>query len=772
MLENEQVAETLFDRWSRSSARAPKRPEVKVPETVPISAEAEHVAMGFDPESVDEVAGRHLSETVGSRPLVWLSDTHTQVMPGHTVRIKVNVRNVGSVVETYNISILGPANAWVQPVPNEISLFPGDEGSVTIMVRPPKTSTLTAGRYVVGVKATSQVRWTERTVAEFTIDVEPFHTFKSLFARSTMDMRKRAQTYVQISNDGNSTVEFNLAVIDPDGRLKVKCEKEDIVLKPGEPTWVNVTVKGHVKFFGRPRTGNLVSTVTPLRDSLLGEEITEVKPSIQHATVIQKPLFHLRLGFFGRMAILLAILALIVTFLFARWQENQKPEVTGAPASPTQVKAAMDGGNVVLTWNPSSGASGYSIYAIGAAGNPTSDAAAGGASTAASPSASPAASASASTAPSVTASPTESAAPVATASAAPSTSASAVGYSGEARATLVAQGVTEFAPRNSYKGITFVNVVATDVSTDFKGKKLRAKNVAAPLGGDSTAKTSVSASPSPTPSPTKSASPSTSMSSSTSMSPSASTSARSDGYSSESALPTYPSGTPVPSASTSDLTTPVCSECTFVASVPSGSTRYVVKSPPTGINACYRIAATAGTSNESLYSPPACVEVPGTEDAASAQAAGADSGNAPLPPCAPVSTKAKATGMTSLAITWSAATQAPTSSSSKEPTCDATAQVTGWEIQKKIGSGWADITPQPAVNDTAIETTGLTEGTKYCYRMRSIAADGKSDYTKKFCGTTTAAPAPQDPAPNPTAAASSAATPSASPSPKVIVLAP
>jgi hypothetical protein len=69
---------------------------------------------------------------------------------------------------------------------------------------------------------------------------------------------------------------------------------------------------------------------------------------------------------------------------------------------------------------------------------------------------------------------------------------------------------------------------------------------------------------------------------------------------------------------------------------------------------------------------------------------------------------------------------------------------------------------------------GLTEGTKYCYRMRAVASDIKSDYTTKFCGTTKAAPAPQDPAPNPSATptASAAATPTASPSPKVIVLAP
>jgi hypothetical protein len=766
MLENEQVAESLFDRWSRSSARTPKRPEYTPPATVAVSPEEQSAEMGFDPETVDEIAGRHLSEVVGSRPLVWLSDTHTQVMPGQSARIKVNVRNVGSVVETYNITILGPANSWVQPVPNEISLFPGDEGSITVMVRPPKTSTLTAGRYVVGVKATSQVRWTERTVAEFTVDVEPYHNFKSMFSRSTLDMRRRAQTYIQINNDGNSSVEFNLSVIDPDGRLRVKCDKDDIVLKPGEPTWVNITVKAHLKFFGRPKNYNLVSTVTPLRDTLLGEEITEVKPSIQHGTVIQKPLFHLKLGFFGRIMILLAILALIATFLFARWQENQKPSVTGAPATPAALKAAMDGGNVVLTWNPSSGASGYSIYAIGAAGNPTSDSAAGGASAAASPSASAAAS------PSTEASASASATPAASASATPSASASAVGSTGEATAAVVARGITEFTPADSYQGITFVNVV--DVVDMTKKPKLRVKEVASVMGGESTTKPA--ASPTPTPSVTKSASSSASPTASSSGSSSSTGDSRRDPYASDSALPTYPSGSLVPSAATSDLTTPVCLDCTFVASVPSGSTRYVVKSPPTGINACYRIAATAGTSNESLYSPPACVEVPGTEDAASAQAGGADGSAAALPPCPPVSIKAKARSTTSLALTWSAATEALTSSSTKEPTCEITAKITGWEIQKKIGSGWADISPQPAVNDTATEVTGLAEGTKYCYRMRSVAGESKSDYTTKFCGTTAAPAAAADPAPSPSTSAStsasSTATPTASPSAKVIVLAP
>jgi hypothetical protein len=204
--------------------------------------------------------------------------------------------------------------------------------------------------------------------------------------------------------------------------------------------------------------------------------------------------------------------------------------------------------------------------------------------------------------------------------------------------------------------------------------------------------------------------------------------------------------------------------------VPAGATRYVVKSPPTGINACYRISATAGT-NESLYSTPACVEVPGPEDAASEQAGAADGTPPPLPPCKPVSKKAKATGTSSIALTWKAPTKATTDSSTGEDTCDISLQITGWEIQKQILSGWADISPQPAGNDTAIEVSGLATDTKYCFRMRSITASAKSNYTGSFCATTVA-PAVQDPAPNSTPTATASPSPTPSPTPKVIVLAP
>lgn len=777
MMEPEQVVETLWDRWSRSSARAPRIPEAA---TVPAAPEEDATALtyGADPDDVDEIAGLHQAQTTGSRPLVWLSETHAEVSPGHTIRMKVNIRNVGTVVETYNISILGPANSWVTPIPNEISLFPGDEGSTTLMIRPTKTSTLTAGRYVVGVKATSQVQWTERTVAEFTVDVEPFHTFKALFARSTLDMRRRAQTYVQVSNDGNSSVDFNLAVIDPDGRLKVKVEKENFTLRPGEPTWINVTVRGHMKLFGRPRTANLVATVTPLRDSILGTEITEMKPSIQHATAVQKPLFHLRLGFFGRMAILLTILALIGTFLFTRWQNSQAPKVSGAPTAPGDVRAAMDGGNVVLTWNPASGANGYSIYAVGAAGNPAPSPSAAAASPAASGAASGGASPSASTAPSAAPSATTSSG-TETSTSAPSASASPVSDNTAQTATRVGRQTTEFTPADTSEGITFRNVVETKPKKSkstrtLTGGKSDAAIVDAAIvtGGEPTGSTTKAASPSSsaTPKPSSSAIASASPSGK-SGSPSPSVTDDSDipdPYATPSPLVTFPSGTPIPSASASDLKSPICSECTYVDAVPAGATRYVIKNPPTGINACYRISATAGT-NESLYSTPACVEVPGTEDAASQQAAAADGAPAPLPPCKPVSKKAKATGTSSIALTWKAPTKASTDSSTGEDTCDISLQITGWEIQKQILSGWADISPQPAGNDTAIEVTGLSTDTKYCFRMRSVTTSAKSDYTGSFCATTVA-PAVQDPAPNSTPTAT--ATPTPSPTPKVIVLAP
>lgn len=200
------------------------------------------------------------------------------------------------------------------------------------------------------------------------------------------------------------------------------------------------------------------------------------------------------------------------------------------------------------------------------------------------------------------------------------------------------------------------------------------------------------------------------------------------------------------SAETSALHSPVCINCTSVLKPSAGSTRAVLTTLPKVSQACYEIIAKAG-SYQSLFSVAQCVNlavVQARQSSASASAASAaasassasasaSASAAKVNVCPPVNASATASGSTSVVIQWTKATSVP--SGSPTPTCDPTMTVTGYEVQRQILNGWSDLPSQPTASDTAFETTGLPAGTKQCFHMKALDANGGSAYTATFCAT-------------------------------------
>lgn len=667
----------------------------------------------IDPDRIDPpVDPSHAA--LATRPLIWMSDALSDVVPGQSVRIKVNVRNVGTMVETYDLAVLGPARTWVSVVPAEISLFPGDEGSAVVTIKPPRTPNMLAGRYEVAIKATSQVLYAERAVAEFSVTVAPFHQFKALIARSTLEFKTKTSTFLQIVNEGNSSTKFTVDVNDPDGIYTGTLDAPTYVLDPGQPAWLKVEVSGPAHIIGKQKHGAIFAHVNQTLDLVTNTQIIGSKPYVQRVAVTQKPIVRFRLGWLGRILIIFALLALVVAFVLSRVLATVTTSSAGAPAYPTSFSAVMSGNsNVVLNWDPVAGASGYHIYAVGDAGSP------------ASPSASPSASASASTSAAST-STAASAAPASVSTASASTSTSPVRYFQTVVATkrMASKGAKTVIVTSTYAKNPSVFVFEPQ---DKSGKKQkpdatiqRQKSqgtaarlpVLAPQGGTG---------------------------STSSPSPSASGSA-----SGSSATPT-PSSSPSPLSSASaaalDLSNPTaaCQGCTSVMALPSGSTRYEISGAKAGILACYRIVALSGSYN-SLYSGAACVQVPTVEAAAAADnaAAAASAAASPsptvVPACAPVKFDVTAMSSNAVGIVWQAPTKLPKGAA--DDYCNLTTAITGWDIQSQILTGWSSVSPAPQVNDTALQLSGLTADTEYCFRIFSTSATGASLSSKEVCATT------------------------------------
>ena len=318
-------------------------------------------------------SGEHPGEQAAVPPLVKILKNHTFVTPGQAERVPMTVRNVSGIVESFSLTPLGPAAPWVEVLPTEVSLFPGDEGTATITFRPPRVPGVVAGKYVVAIRALSQVMRDSASTDELLVTVAPYYQASSDIARSTFTVRTKAETQLEIVNRGNATVVYHVSAVDPEGYMKVELEEDKVSLAPGETAWVTLRLKLAPRLLGTANENRMVTAqIVPVRNADTDAPIVDVEPMVQRVTVLHKPFITLRMGWFGRIVFLITILALIMAVVFARVRANTPPENSGAPPVPVNFSATLnDSQQPVLTWDPSSGATTYSIYAIGTAGDPT-----------------------------------------------------------------------------------------------------------------------------------------------------------------------------------------------------------------------------------------------------------------------------------------------------------------------------------------------------------------------------------------------------------------
>ena len=317
-------------------------------------------------------------------PLVNIVKNHIFVAPGQAERAPMTVRNVSGIVESYSLTILGPAEPWTEVFPTEVSLFPGDEASATVTFRPPRVPGVVAGDYIVAVRALSQVSRESAATDEIQVTVAPYYQTSTEITRSTFTVRTKADTQIEIVNRGNATVEYHISAVDPEGYMSVELEETRVTLAPGETGWVTLRLKMAPRLFGTANENRQITAqIVQARNADTDTPIVDLEPQVQRIIVLHKPFITLRMSWFARIVFLITILALIAAFVYARLRADTPPENTGAPVVPGNLTAVLnDSQQPVLTWDPSSGATSYAIYAIGAAGDP-------GGGTAASPAATP-----------------------------------------------------------------------------------------------------------------------------------------------------------------------------------------------------------------------------------------------------------------------------------------------------------------------------------------------------------------------------------------------
>src|SRR5437016_13969963 len=116
-----------------------------------------------------------------------LDTDRAPVMPGSVATVRVDVRNLGTVVDRYRCELLGMDRSWWTVSPASLELFPQRDpsdrsprttelpstGRFTITIHPPRTPAALAGEWRVAAMVSSEHESATRRVEEPTLTLLP-----------------------------------------------------------------------------------------------------------------------------------------------------------------------------------------------------------------------------------------------------------------------------------------------------------------------------------------------------------------------------------------------------------------------------------------------------------------------------------------------------------------------------------------------------------------------------------------------------------------------
>jgi hypothetical protein len=272
------------------------------------------------------------------------------VVPGGEATLELRLRNTGTVVDEFALSILGDAAGWTSVEPPTISLFPGAEETARIIFRPPRSPQVPAGPMPFGLHATSQEDAAGSTVEEGTVEIGPFlEPFAELIPRTSRGSRSATHD-LAVDNRGNIRLNAEIEAADADRLLGFDVKPPGMVVEPGMAGFAKVRVKPANLFWrGTPKTRPFQLVVRPDE----GPPVTLDGALLQEAVL--PPWF---------MRALLALVALLI-LLIVLWLGLLKPSIESAAsdavASPLgelrdDVNSALDDAGLP-TMGPEDGAS-------------------------------------------------------------------------------------------------------------------------------------------------------------------------------------------------------------------------------------------------------------------------------------------------------------------------------------------------------------------------------------------------------------------------------
>lgn len=171
------------------------------------------------------------------------------VEPGGQAVVTVRVRNQGTIVDRFALTVVGPLAQWARVEPNALSLFPGQDGESKITFSPPREPLPRAGTFPFGVRVKAEADPTGVAVEEGRITLGPFTDAAAEIVPATSRGSRTGRHDVLIDNRGNAPVEVVVGAVDPDRLVDFTVSPDRLVIGPGERGDVSIKAAVRDTFF-------------------------------------------------------------------------------------------------------------------------------------------------------------------------------------------------------------------------------------------------------------------------------------------------------------------------------------------------------------------------------------------------------------------------------------------------------------------------------------------------------------------------------------------
>ncbi|WP_411120132.1 hypothetical protein [Streptomyces sp. 058-1L] len=298
--------------------------------------------------------------------IVLLLEDDTPAEPGEETRRPVQICNSGSVVDRFELDIVGEAKSWIRVEPAEVNVFPDHSVGAELIFTPPRSAEIAAGAVPFALRVMSHEDLEGSVVEEASVTVGAYTDFGVKLVPTTRRARFGARFNAVVDNRGNAPLKVQLYATDAETQLRFTLPYKEIDVARGKGAVAPVKARP-VTWQWRGADVSLPFQVLAVHQGEDGDEEHKADGAVVRAAVIPDG------GVTFVMAVAAAVLALLALWFFVLKPSvesdasrgalpNQTPSEQGNPGAassgPTPGTAGGPSGGLPLPPPPVDGGAG------------------------------------------------------------------------------------------------------------------------------------------------------------------------------------------------------------------------------------------------------------------------------------------------------------------------------------------------------------------------------------------------------------------------------